>query len=273
MNDSGKLRIAICQTQIKWENKETNILHAEEVIVECKAKDADMAVFPEMSFTGFSMDITKTSENEKDTISRISEIAKKHQIAVGFGWVEKVGDKAANCYTIISEIGEIKATYKKIHSFRYGGECDQFISGDEAYTIEYNGVRITPFICYDLRFPEIFRAKMADSDVFIVPANWPAKRSEHWKTLLRARAIENQAYVLGINCVGDMGGLYYSGDSTAIKPDGTIIDSVSDKEGIVYADVDIECLNIRDSFPVGEDRKDGLYIEMYKNAKGAWWND
>ena len=258
----GKVKVALCQTYIEWEDKETNITSAEGYIKQAAENGAELILFPEMSFTGFSMDISVTRESDPYTIERMKEFAVRYKAAIGFGWVHAVGDKAENRYCILDHEGRILADYSKIHSFRYGGECDQFVSGNVISSFEYKGLKFTPFICYDLRVPEIFRAVNDDTDVYIVPANWPARRSMHWKTLLQARAIENQAYVLGINCAGSIGELEYSGDSSAIAPDGTVMDMISDREGIIFVDIDRSVLGIRDSFPVLEDRKKDLYSRL-----------
>ncbi len=256
------VRIALCQTEIVWENKEENIRNAEAMLKDAAGYKADMVLFPEMSFTGFSMDTAKTAENDRQTVGRMKDLATKYDICVGFGWVCNTGNKAQNRYSVISPTGELLAEYTKIHSFRYGGECDQFSQGDATITFEYKGIKITPFICYDLRFPELFRKTVDGTDVYLIPANWPKRRSEHWKALLKARAIENQAYVLGINCVGDIGGLEYSGDTSVIDPLGIICEEISGKPGIIMAEVDKDALAIRGSFPVLEDRRTELYGAM-----------
>ncbi len=258
-----KIRIALCQTNIKWEDKEANIARAAELISEAADKGASLVLFPEMSFTGFSMNIAATRESDMSTVNRMRELAVSNNIAIGFGWVNAVGDKAENRYCVIADDGSVMSDYSKIHSFRYGGECDQFVSGNDIRSFEYKGIRFTPFICYDLRFPEIFRAVNDKTDVYIVPANWPGRRSGHWKTLLQARAIENQAYVLGINCAGDIGDLYYIGDSCVIGPDGTVMEMISDREGMICADIDSSELEVRKTFPVLDDRKQDLYLKLY----------
>ena len=120
------------------------------------------------------------------------------------------------------------------------------------------------FICYDLRFPELFRAVSDKVSAVIIPANWPAKRSKHWKTLLQARAIENQVYILAVNCQGDMNGQYYSGDSCIINPNGDILDSLSDCEGVIHFDLPDDVEQYRNSFPVLKDRRPKLYFGFQK---------
>jgi predicted amidohydrolase len=121
-------------------------------------------------------------------------------------------------------------------------------------------VRVTPFVCYDLRFPEPFRTAAADTDVYAVVANWPDERREHWRTLLRARAIENQAYVVGVNRVGDGGRLHYAGDSAAISPLGEVLAEGDDRERVLFADIDPATVaRLRSRFPALDDRRPEAY--------------
>ena len=249
------MRITLAQINIVFEDKETNLKTAE-TIIRCQAqKGADLCLFPEMSFTGFSMNTGITKENDDYTIKRVSRYAINNSIAIGLGWVKDCGGICENHYTIIDKKGSIVSDYIKIHPFSYSGE-DQFFRGGHALSFfSFDGVPFTSFICYDLRFPELFRNVVDKVHAIIIPANWPNKRSEHWTTLLRARAIENQIYIFGINCVGYMDGRYYSGDSCVINPNGDVLKMLSDKDGVITYDY-IDDVNIyRNSFPVINDRK------------------
>jgi len=146
--------------------------------------------------------------------------------------------------------------YRKIHPFSFAGE-DRFVRpGTELVTVDVGGVRVSMFVCYDLRFADEFWQLAADTDVFLVPANWPEARREHWMTLLRARAIENQAYVVGVNRVGSGGGIDYSGDTRIVDPLGELLATGSREETIVFADVSTEHVAaVRDRFRVLDDRR------------------
>lgn len=260
------MKIALAQTQIAWEDKNKNICKAERMIAEQAGDGVEFILFPEMSFTGFSMNTEITAEDERETAGRISAIALKYGIGVGFGWVRRAGERCENCYTVVSREGECVSEYVKIHPFSYSGEDKKFIGGNRVVTYEFGGICFSTFICYDLRFPEVFRMVCDDVSAVIVPANWPEKRSEHWKTLLRARAIENQVYILAVNCCGNLGGLYYSGDSCVINPDGKVSGLISGKEGVLQYDLHPDTAKFRERFPVLQDRKikcsmtDGQYI-------------
>ncbi len=251
------MKIILAQTHIEWENKEENIAYAKKIIKE--NTDSDIILFPEMSFTGFSMNTVVTKESGS-TVELMKNVALKNNITIGFGWVKDCGDKCENHYTIVDKDGDVLSDYAKIHPFSYSGEDNYFCGGDSIVTFEMGGISFCTFICYDLRFPELFRVVADKVHAIIIPANWPAKRSEHWKTLLRARAIENQLYIFAINCVGDMGGQYYSGDSCIITPNGDIVELISDEEGIICYDFSDDVEVYRNSFPVLKDRNPKVYL-------------
>ena len=254
-----EVKAALCQTEIIWEDKQKNILNADRMIAEAAENNSEIVLFPEMSFTGFSMNIVKTKENNMETVKNISMRALKYGVYIGFGWVKAAGDKAENHYTVVDKSGTIVLDYIKMHSFQYGGEGEQFVPGNQLYSFTINGLCFTPLICYDLRFPEVFRMKMEETDVYIVPANWPAARCKHWNVLLKARAIENQAYVLGRNCVGEIGGLSYQGDTSAMDPNGDVLGHIAGKEEILYVEIKKSCLGVREVFPVRRDRRSAVY--------------
>ena len=250
------MKAALIQNQIYWEDKDRNISRLEDTIR--KHPGNDLYLLPEMSFTGFSMNTDKTAESDPETVSRITKIAVENEAAVGFGWVRQKGQTCENVYSIIGRDGNLISEYTKIHPFAFSGENKHFSGGDRISIFEISGIPFSTFICYDLRFPELFRMVCEEVHAVIIPANWPAKRSEHWKTLLRARAIENQIYIFAVNCVGNMNGLYYSGDSCVIDPNGDILMSLSDREGVLSYDFVDNADQFRKAFPVLKDRKTGI---------------
>lgn len=154
--------------------------------------------------------------------------------------------------------------YDKRHCFRMGGEQEHFVGGNQQVVFDYRGVRITPFICYDLRFP-VWCRNTVDYDVAVYVANWPAARRAVWQTLLKARAIENQAFVLGVNCVGsDDNGIVYAGDSMCVDARGEVMALAPEfQETTLVVDCDMDILqNFRHKFSVLEDRDDFL-LNLY----------
>lgn len=255
------MRVCLAQTNILWEEKEKNIKNAESLIKKASYDKADIILFPEMSFTGFSMNTQLTGEDERYTVSRIAALAKDNCIGVGFGWVRRIAEKCGNVYSILDEKGNLVSEYIKIHPFSYSGEDVFFIGGNSIISYSIKGIPSSTFICYDLRFPELFRTISEEIHLIILPACWPARRSEHWKTLLRARAIENQVYILGVNCQGDIGGLYYSGDSCVINPNGDVLNILSDKTGLITCDLEDDVEEYRHTFPVMKDKKSVLELQ------------
>ena len=256
------MKAALCQFRIAFEDKAQNLRRAEEMVASAAKAGAEIIFFPEMSFTGFSMQVSRTGETDGETTARMQQYAQRYGIAVGFGWVKKAGARGENHYTVVDKTGAVLADYVKVHPFSFSGEDEHFTAGNQTAVFTFAGVRFGLFICYDLRFPEIFRAVAAEVDVMVVAANWPEKRIAHWNKLLEARALENQCWVLGINCVGNQENLQYNGSSRAVNPEGETVDSMIDREGIIFCEIHDEAANFRNSFPALQDRRAALYREL-----------
>lgn len=256
------VKIALAQTEIIWENKEENFRIAQEYIMRASKNDVDLILFPEMSFTGFTMNTQYSAENDGYTCYAMKKIAQKYKIHIGFGWVKEGKEKAENHYTILDIYGNILSDYVKIHPFSYSNEDCYFCGGDKLSHFCIDGIPFSTFICYDLRFPEVFQIASQDAHFIIIPANWPKRRREHWNTLLRARAIENQVYIIAINCIGEnIGGLEYSGDSCVINPNGDVV-MKAEGEGLWICDIYDDVEKYRSDFPVKQDRRIELYHHL-----------
>ncbi len=260
------MKAALCQFRIEFEEKSKNLQRAAGFVQKAAESDANIVFFPEMSFTGFSMQVPKTGETDSYTIGCMQKLAQQFQIAIGFGWVRligKNGEKGENHYTVVAPDGTISADYIKIHPFSYSGEDTCFEAGSKPVIFPFMGKKIALFICYDLRFPEIFRAVSKEAEIMVIAANWPEKRIFHWNKLLEARALENQSWVLGINCCGDQQGLHYNGSSRAVSPEGESLVSILEQEGLIFCEIHDEAAVFRQNFPVFQDRKDALYQTWY----------
>lgn len=255
------MRIGLFQNNIVWEGKEENLKKFENELEKPENSELDAVFLPEMSFTGFSMNTKYTGEENFFTVERIKDIAREHSISVGFGWVRSKQD-SENHYSVVNKQGEMIFDYVKVHPFSFSGEDKSFVSGNELDFFSIDGINCSALICYDLRFPHIFDIVSRKADLIIVPANWPAKRSDHWKCLLKARAIENQVYVAGVNCVGMIGGLEYNGCSCLINPNGEVIKACENEEKMIIADVNSDVSDFRKSFPTYRDKKNALYREL-----------
>lgn len=252
--------IGIVQMDIEWEDIYRNMNKIENFTKEAGEKKIELLLFPEMSLTGFTMNIDKHTFSEKEISNWISKIAVKYSMNIGIGFGVIVDEKGLNKYMIVSNEGNIIADYSKIHPFSYGGEDKKYYKGNDIISCVLEDINITPFICYDLRFPEIFQIASKKSELICVAANWPKERENHWIILLTARAIENQCYIAGINRVGTGDGIYYNGASMIIDPEGNILNEITYDEGIIKADICKEkVINIRKSFSLKKDRREKLY--------------
>lgn len=260
-----RIKLALLQTQIVWEDKERNYKIAEERIREVANQGVEAVFFPEMSFTGFSMNTEATKESDGRTLRRMCALARKYHVSIGFGWVKdciSTCGKCENHYTVVDNAGSVLSDYVKLHPFSYSGEDLKFQGGSTLAHFPLNGILFATLICYDLRFPEIFQAASKKAHVMVVSANWPAKRREHWRTLLRARAIENQVYVLAVNCVGECGGVAYAGDSCMINPDGEVSAALFGTEGMLVLELADDVARFRAQFSVKQDRREALYAKL-----------
>lgn len=259
-----RMKVALCQLAIVFEKKEENTRRVLEFVKQAKSAGAELVLFPEMSLTGFSMNLACTGERERESVQHMCGVAKQERIAVGIGWTALAGEQGENHYTVISAQGEILSDYVKMHPFSYSREDQYFVKGNQTAHFELAGIPFSHFICYDLRFPEIFQCVSERAHVIIVAADWPGSRREHWKCLLQARAIENQCYILGVNSVGWQNGVYYTGDSCVILPDGTVAEQLQDEEGLLLYDLKDDVKDYREAFPVKRDRRNDLYAELYE---------
>jgi len=248
------LKVTLIQSELVWEDIESNLTGFDNKINAIE-EDTHLIVLPEMFSTGFTMNAAALAQDMKGSAVKwiIEKSAEKNVDMVG-SIIADDGGKFFNRLVWAKPNGEF-FTYDKKHLFRMAGEEKIYSGGTKNITVELNGWRIRPFICYDLRFPVWTRniANQFDAAIFI--ANWPERRSAHWKALLQARAIENQCYVIGVNRVGtDGNGLSYSGDSSIIDPWGNIIFQKSNQTCIHTSELSYDVLKTsREDFPVWMD--------------------
>jgi omega-amidase len=209
------LNIALIQANLLWENTQGNLNYFDTKIARISS-DIDVVILPEMFSTGFSMNPENASETmEGISVTWMKETAIKKQLAVVGSLIIKEGDTYYNRLIFAHPNGEIH-TYDKRHLFTYGGEDKVYSSGSERLIVDYKGWKICPMICYDLRFP-VWSRNSDEYDILIYVANWPKPRISAWDTLLKARAIENMCYTIGVNRVGvDGNNLEYIGHSQAV---------------------------------------------------------
>lgn len=254
------MQIALVQMDLAWEDVPENHRRARRHLEESQRRGARLALLPEMFSTGFSMDsgrIAQAPGGPSETFLR--DTARELSLWILASFPEAGQPRPRNMAVLAAPDGSV-TRYAKIHPFTYGGEHRVYSGGDRVVTIDVEGVRVTPFVCYDLRFPEPFRLAAAETDLFAVVANWPDARREAWRTLLRARAIENLCYVAGVNRVGAGGGLRYAGDSALISPFGDVVIEGSDDEAVLVCEVDANAAReARAKFPALDDRRPEAY--------------
>lgn len=252
----NNLTIAYIQANLVWENSEANLQKFENQFKDIDK--ADIVILPEMFNTGFTMNVAKQAQQHDGVVVKwMQEQATTHNFAVFGSVIINDAGKIFNRFIMAYPNQKIN-WYDKRHLFRMGKEHENFTAGSKIQISEYSNWRIRPLICYDLRFP-VWSRNTNNYDLLIYVANWPAARRNVWNTLLKARAIENQCYVVGVNRIGKDGmNIEYSGDSMIINPKGNIVSELPvNKEGIGITTISLnELQKFRDKFPVGFDADD-----------------
>lgn len=249
------LRLALVQSDPIWQDPSANRQRLAEQLADLTP--TDLVILPEMFTAGFGSDPKRFSEpSDGETRQWLQQLSKQHNIAICGSYGVDVGDKVAN-RLVWCQPDQQTAFYDKRHLFRMAGEHTRYVSGKDKLLLNYLGWRINPQVCYDLRFPVWCRSRN-DFDLQIFVANWPGARRLAWRTLLQARAIENQAYVIGVNRTGTDGkGLHYTGDSLVIAPDGEIVLDAGDRAGVYCTDIDLNRVREwRETFPAHLDADD-----------------
>jgi len=251
------MKIAIIQYNPVWEDKEVNKIKIKKIL-ETSDEKFDLVVLPEMTLTGFTMNAVNLAESiNGDTFQFFSQIAVQQSFDVFVGIIEKSKYKPFNTLLHINSKGKLVKLYRKIHPFSYANEHKYFNAGKRPAITKVKNFKVGLSICYDLRFPELYR-KYAKKKVHLIVdiANWPDTRIEHWRVLLKARAIENQCYVIGVNRVGKDLKLYYNGYSSVFDPMGNEVLSIVDKEGLFISELDKNyIIQTRERLPFLEDIK------------------
>ena len=256
------MRLAAVQHDIIWNDRDANFRRLAPMVAAAAAGGARLVLLTETFSTGFAVDREDLAEPEGGPSSAfLREQAAQHGVWVCGSCPEipagtdPADRRPANSFVLAGPDGTVHR-YHKIHPFTFGGEDRHFRAGTELVQVEIEGVRVSPFVCYDLRFADEFWGLGPTTDLFLVPANWPESRRAHWMALLQARAIENQAYVVGCNRVGEGGGLSYVGDSRIVDPLGELLATGSQGETILFADIEpAHVAAVRDRFRFLQDRR------------------
>jgi len=251
------MRLLLGQIDIVWEDIPANIVRVENALQRLQPKPGTWVILPEMWATGFSMDPSRTCAGaESAVLEAQSAWARRWGIRIIGGVACPYAGRPANQAVGVTPEGGEWFRFSKLHGFSLAGEPAVYAPGSAVVVAEADGARVCPLICYDLRFPESFRAGVGlGADVFVVIANWPARRERHWLALLTARAIENQAWVVGVNRVGQDPSATYSGRSVVIDPTGVVRADAGEGERWLEFDLDPgEAARWRHDFPALRDR-------------------
>lgn len=248
------LQIALFQMDLLWEDRQANLSKIDQWLTKLRPH-TDIVFLPEMFTTGFSMQVTELAETmEGPTMQWIIRRSQEHQLAICGSFIIKENDHYFNRLVFAEPDGRVHH-YDKRHLFTMGNEEKHYHKGSSRLIVNYKGWRICPLICYDLRFP-VWSRNNNEYDLLVYVANWPRQRDEVWNTLLKARAIENQAYVAGVNRVGADGQMiHYSGHSQVLDAKGTFLANTEiNKEAVIQASLSYsELQRFRAVFPVLND--------------------
>ena len=251
------MNIAAIQLDSVWEDPRANFAKVESLLATTPPAEGSLIVLPEMFATGFSLDLSKTMQGAaRETEEFLRTLAVRHRSTVIGGVINPGTDgRGRNESVAFGADGTLLARYVKQRPFSGAGENAVHDAGCETVLFSWGEFTVAPFVCYDLRFPELFRAAVSrGANLFVEIAAWPVKRIEHWLTLLRARAIENMAFVVGVNRTGLEPRYEYCGRSVVVDPHGEIIADAGEAEGVLTARVDAKVVRAwRAEFPALRD--------------------
>lgn len=251
------MNIGLIQYSPSWENKKGSKESVNRLLTKINSASS-LLIFPELTLTGFTMRSKRFAESiDGDTFAYFASLAKEYNTNILAGFIEQDGNRYFNTVIHLNRKGELVSRYRKVHPFSYTGENRHYHSGEKPVVTIIDGMKFGLSVCYDLRFPELYRYYARERvSVIINIANWPEQRIEHWYALLKARAIENQAYVIGTNRIGKDKANAYPGWSSVFHPSGKELICLPNKECIHIISISADEVNeIRKNYPFLEDMK------------------
>ncbi len=236
------MRAHLLQLNVVWENKAANHARVRALVEETRIDAGDLIVLPELFDVGFTLHTGVAVDHHGSTLAFLQTLADDTRCIVhgARALASETEGKALNCATIAAPgRDEPLCEYAKVHPFSYGREGESYTGGDAIKHYDWGPLRVCPSVCYDLRFPELYRLGVkAGASAFVLGANWPAPRRAHWRALNIARAIENQAFVIAVNRCGSDPHLPYAGGSIAVDPRGEVLGELGDQEAVLSIEID-----------------------------------
>lgn len=259
-----KWSISIGQMDVQLGKPQANLQTVKAMTAEASRRGSDIVVFPELWSTGYDLEngADYATSTEAGIFAEVQQLAKTHQIAILGSCLSDLGEgKIGNTAVYIDKTGQNLGEYSKTHLFRLMAEDQYLAAGQQKTMVETEGGLMGLTICYDLRFPELFRAyALAGAQLVFVPSEWPHPRLKHWQTLLRARAIENQMFIVACNRVGNSKGTDFFGHSAIIDPWGETIIEGGEQEMLLTAVIDLDQVKeVRAKIPIFKDRRPDVY--------------
>lgn len=260
----ASISISLGQMNIELGHVKNNFRNAGRLIAEASRRKSNVIVLPELWSTGYDLENAEQHADElnKGMFTNLSKVATQYNIAVVGSILEGRGESITNSATFFSPKGRMMGVYRKIHLFRLFDEDKYLQEGNAPLVMDLPWGPTGMAICYDLRFPELFRSYAVDdkAKLIFISAEWPLERLEHWRSLLIARAIENQCFIVATNACGETGGTVFAGHSMIIDPWGKVVVEAGETEQLLTVDIDIDEVDVvREKIPVFEDRRPGIY--------------
>lgn len=259
----AKLKISLAQMQIALGDVRKNVNTAEEMIAEAAQRGSHVVVLPELWSTGYALDQSRELATQLNVgvFAQMGTLATQNKVSVIGSALEKRGLEFTNSATFFAPNGRLMGVYRKVHLFRLMEEDRWLQRGEAPLIMDLPWGTTGVAICYDLRFPELFRRyALQGAKLIILPAEWPIERIDHWRTLLQARAIENQCYMVATNSAGQTGSTTFGGHSMIVDPWGKIVVEVGENPTLVTAEIDLDLVDVvRNRIPVFDDRRPDVY--------------
>ena len=259
----AKLKISLAQMQVAYGDVRKNTATAEEMVIEAAQRGSHMVVLPELWSTGYALDQSRELAYQLNvgTFAQLGTLATQNKISIVGSVLEKRGLEVTNSGTFFAPNGRLMGVYRKIHLFRLMEEDRWLQPGSAPLIMDLPWGTTGMAICYDLRFPELFRRyAVQGAKVIVIPAEWPLERIEHWRILLQARAIENQCFIVATNCAGLSGSTVFGGHSMIVDPWGKTVVEIGENPALVTAEIDLDYVEtIRNRIPIFDDRRPDVY--------------